>query len=199
MGRVVSNLWSLPVGALRELCRKSGLFSIDPRGSKVELIRAIRVASTQRADTKMLMDASSSSSRGGSSSASAGARMDMAGIADLDTHELPSNLHSLDAEQLACVCAACGVPGDESDGKAALIRILEGARFAGREEEAGLLTGSRKFLEDGGGGKKRSAARLLMDKSGGDSSAEDEDADFDFDEEDDEDDRPAKRKKKSRK
>ena len=65
--------------------------------------------------------------------------MDAADISQLNDSELPKNLHSLTGEQLAAVCAAFGIAGEEKDGKAALIKRLTLSRYKGREEEVGIL------------------------------------------------------------
>ena len=203
-GRVVGSLWTLPPRVLASLCVASGL---DGEGAKVDLIRGYaahcRAAAAARAKSapRMIMDAGDSgSSRRGSGVASSSsssslsvsasvATWDVAGIADLDTHELPSNLHALEADQLACVCAACGLPGDAEDGKAALIRVLERARFKGQEEAAGLLP-PRGMLEDGGRGRgaktlKNYAEPVSGDDDGDDDSEEEDDDEEDFVDDDD--------------
>ena len=83
--------------------------------------------------------------------------MDVASADELDAHELPSNLHALEAEQLAAVAAALGLPGETVDGKAALIRTIESAALRGRTVEAGLAGATSGALEDSetGAGVKR--------------------------------------------
>ena len=138
-GRVVGTLWTLPEAALASLCAGAGLAATAP--SKDILVR--RYADHCRAVAAMsrsgrLLEDGSADGVGSRRKATGAAAVDVAGIADVDSHELPSNLHSLDAAQLACVAAAFGIAGSASDGKAVLIRRLEGARFAGREADAGI-------------------------------------------------------------
>jgi hypothetical protein len=196
-GRVVGNVWMLPERVLVKLCTSAGLAST---GNKVELVR--RLADHLREEARRggmlrLMDdpsAKTSVSRGGGGGGGSRNRVDAADIADLDAHEMPSNLHSLDTEQLAAVCAAFGLSGDAKSGKETLIKILERARFKDRLEDVGLSAVA--MLEDeedeeggrGGGGRKK-----LEDKSQGGKKSkrsrddDDDDEVFELDEDDDED------------
>ena len=203
-GRVVGNVWMLPERVLAKLCTTAGLTST---GSKVELVR--RLADHLREEARRggvlrLMDdpgAKASNVRGGGGGGGGGGRLrvDAADIADLDAHEMPSNLHSLDTEQLAAVCAAFGLAGDAKSGKETLIKILERARFKDRLEDVGLS--AMAMLEDedeeegGRGGRKK-----LEDKNQGGKkskrSRDEEDDEFELDEEDEEEDASLVQKKK---
>jgi hypothetical protein len=90
--------------------------------------------------------------------------VDAADISAVEAHELPANLHRMDAEALACVCASFGMEGHAGEGKGALIKRLERRQWAGRLEDVGMPV----LLADGddedsggeggaagGGGRKR--------------------------------------------
>ena len=157
-GRVLGALWALPRGALASLCAGDGLAT---DGDRVALIKRYRAAAVGRGEQLLLEDAKDSGG-GGGAGAGAGAprassgsrRVDAVGIAGADAHELPRHAASLDAEQLAAVCAAFGLQGDVQDGKAALLRVIECSRFSGREEAVGLLRDEDGrvggYLEDAG-------------------------------------------------
>jgi len=148
-GRVVGTLWTLPRGALTTLCRDAGLLCRD-EDSRVDLVRRFSTHCRTAAKGEVLLLEDSPTGTSGSSitASKSSALTDTAGIAVLEDYELPKNFHSLTAEQLASVCAALGLPGEEKDGKSTLIKNLTSARYKGREEEVGMLT-----LE--GGGSKR--------------------------------------------
>ena len=81
---------------------------------------------------------------------------DTAGIADVDNEDLPSNLHSMETEELKAVCASYGIKYDnKKDGKYSLIAKLETARFKGNKEMTLMLTG-----------KKANGDLLLTDTAG---------------------------------
>ena len=111
----------------------------------------------------------------------------------MDAHELPSNIERLDAEQLACLCAAYGIAGDERDGKAKLVRTLERERFKGSFEAAGMLEDARgeargaSRIADRAAKRPRKGMGKGKAKGGGESDEEDEDGDSVYDDEDDSD------------
>jgi hypothetical protein len=191
----------LPERVLAKLCTTAGLTST---GSKVELVR--RLADHLREEARRggvlrLMDdpgAKASNVRGGGGGGRN--RVDAADIADLDAHEMPSNLHSLDTEQLAAVCAAFGLAGDAKSGKETLIKILERARFKDRLEDVGLS--AMAMLEDedeeegGRGGRKKLEDKKQGGKKSKRSRDEEEDDEFELDEEDEEVDASLAQKKK---
>jgi hypothetical protein len=199
-GRVVGGLWRLPLAALQQLCSSRGLGVGSGSSSRVQLVRALAgfFRSGLGSERLALEDAGvrggggSSSSSSSSSSAGAGAgarrgggRVDTAAMSQLDAHELPSNLHALSAESLACVCAAFGLAGEESEGKGALIRRLEREMHRGREQEVGLLLG------DGEAGGRR---EMLADAE-----EEDDEEEEAEEEEDDDDEEGSKKKRQKRK
>lgn len=52
-----------------------------------------------------------------------------AGIEDVEHHELPTNLNTMEAEQLAAVCASYGIEFKEDDRKSTLIGTRLVVRF----------------------------------------------------------------------
>lgn len=171
----------LPQRALATLCRGVGL---SEEGDKVALVRRYadhcRAAAADGDRVLALLDRAPSPSRGTISQSlvstvgrpqSQGTRRrraDVASACQLDAHELPENLHALEAEQLAAVAAALGLPGETSDGKAALIASIESAVFRGRHVEAGLASpaGPGRHLGDAVAGKQRrrqDAPQALVD------------------------------------
>ena len=140
-GRVLGTLWALSRGALVKLCKDAGL---SGDGEKVALIRRFRAAHTGGGHVLQIEDAGSA---GGGGGLRGPRRIDDVSIADADAAELPSNLETLDAEQLAAVCASYGLAGDARDGKSSLLKKIERARFAGRETEVGLLADGERGME----------------------------------------------------
>jgi len=83
----------------------------------------------------------------------------------------------LDAEQLACLCAAYGIAGDESDGKAKLVRTLERERFKGSFEAAGMLEdarGASRIADRAAKRPRKGKGKGAGAGRGGDSDEEDE-------------------------
>jgi hypothetical protein len=176
-GCVVGRLWVLPQRALATLCRGVGL---SDEGDKVALVRRYadhcRATEAAAGAVLALTDAPRSAqaasgnrrrvelSSNGSATGSGRQRRDAADITQLDDHELPSNLHALEANQLAAVCAALGLPGVTADGKAALIATIERSRFRGRLADAGLDAGPRLLEERGAAtaGTKRGRQQRLL-------------------------------------
>jgi hypothetical protein len=210
-GRVIGNVWMLPERVLVKLCSSAGLTST---GSKIELVKRISDhlrEEARRGGVLRLMDEPNAVSQGknttrggGGGSGSGRNRVDAADIADLDAHEMPSNLHSLDVEQLACVCAAFGIAGDVKSGKETLIKILERARYRDRLEDVGLsavaMLEDEDEDEDNGG---KGGRRKLEDKSRKKTSKrnrddDDDDDAFELEEDEDEEevDSVAQKKKK---
>jgi hypothetical protein len=173
-GCVVGRLWVLPQRVLMSLCRDVGL---PDDGDKVALVRryadncrAAEAAAGRR--VLALTDAPGSKAAPSSSSASSASlrarqRADAADVTQLDDHELPSNLHALESDQLAAVCAALGLPGTASETKATLIRTIEHGRFKGRLADAGFDAAPQALEDRGDGaatgkrGRRPAAQRLL--------------------------------------
>ena len=153
-GRVLGTLWALPRGAVAALCAARGL---PAAGEKVELIRRFVAHARRPRGVLALEDAAGGSSGGGGGAAAAAARVDAADISAVEAHELPANLHRMDAEALACVCASFGLEGDAAEGKGALIKRLERRQFAGRLEDVGMpmLADAADSGDEGAGGRKR--------------------------------------------
>jgi hypothetical protein len=145
-GCVLGTLWTLPVNLIIKLCKNAGLIVV---GDKVALIREyVKYAKSH----KYLAIADK-----GITTSSSGP-VDLTNIEDVDAYELPSNLHSLEADQLAAVCASFGLPGETADGKKSLIERLERQRFRGRELDAGLIPLSARLEDDSNGQRKRMLA-----------------------------------------
>ena len=87
------------------------------------------------------------------------------------------------AEDLAADAAAVGLPGEVADGKAALIRRLERARFQGREADAGLLRIGDAAAD---GARARIADRRRQRRRGGDDDGDGGDDDGEDEEEEEE-------------
>ena len=55
--------------------------------------------------------------------------LDTVSIANADAEDLPTNFHTMEREELACVCASYGIKFKVQDRKSDLIHKLESARF----------------------------------------------------------------------
>ena len=103
---------------------------------------------------------------------------DTAGIEDVEHHELPSNLNTMEAEQLQAVCASYGISYEEGDRKSALIGRIEAARY--KHEPQMLLEGGKQTLALTDGSKGEGKAKGKGVKRG---RADDDDDDDDDEEE----------------
>ena len=120
-GRQVGQLWMLGEATLRRECTKVGLE--DTSGDKVELITRLARVIRDR-ERKMLTMESSKEKM---------ITHDVTPIHKVDEEDLPSNLESLEREELACVAASYGIDFDHGkEVKTDLVRKLERARNTGR-------------------------------------------------------------------
>jgi hypothetical protein len=154
-GRQVGQLWMLNERILRNQCELNGL-STETKTSdpKTELIG--RLAKHLRQKKTLLL--TSGAHKDALETTDVG--YDTAGIGDVDNEDLPSNLHTMETEELKAVCASYGIKYDsKKDGKYSLINKLENARFKGNKEMTLMLTG-----------KKANGDLLLTDTAGASSS-----------------------------
>jgi len=102
---------------------------------------------------------------------------DTAGIEDVEHHELPSNLNTMEAEQLQAVCASYGISYEEGDRKSALIGRIEAARY--KHEPQMLLEGGKQTLAltDGSKGKGKAKGKGLKRGRADDDDDDDDDDD----------------------
>ena len=119
-GRQVGQLWMLSEATLRKEC---GKFSLDTDGHKLELITRLGrvIRDRQRKMLTMGPDHEKEIS------------YDVTPIHRVDEEDLPTNLETMEREELACVAASYGLDFDHGkDVKVDIVRKLEKARDTGR-------------------------------------------------------------------
>ena len=132
-GRQVGQLWMLSEATLR---RESGKFNLSTDGGKVELITRLGRVIRDR-ERKMLTMGPEHQKQ---------ISYDVTPIHRVDEEDLPTNLQTLEKEELACVAASYGLDFDHSkDVKVDIIKKLEKARDTGR----GLLMITDERERDG--------------------------------------------------
>jgi len=119
-GRQVGQLWMLSEIVLKKECVK---LSLGTDGDKVELITRLGRTMRERERKMLTME-------GGPGHTTS---YDITPIHKVDDEDLPSNLESLEREELACVAASYGVDFCvKADVKSDLVRKLERARVKGQ-------------------------------------------------------------------
>ena len=119
-GRQVGQLWMLSLTTLRAECRK---FQLDTEGHKLDLISRLGRVIRER-ERKMLTMGPEHEQQ---------ISYDVTPIHRVDEEDLPSNLETLEREELACVAASYGLDFDQGkDVKVDIIKKLEKARNTGR-------------------------------------------------------------------
>eukprot|EP00092_Neocalanus_flemingeri_P035736 GFUD01038909.1.p1 GENE.GFUD01038909.1~~GFUD01038909.1.p1 ORF type:complete len:594 (+),score=205.46 GFUD01038909.1:50-1783(+) len=148
-GRQVGQLWMLSESTLKKECKK---FSLSTDGNKIELITRLGRVIRDR-ERKMLTMGPEHEKM---------VTHDVTPIHKVDEEDLPTNLETMEREELACVAASYGIDFDHGkDVKSDLVKKLERARNTGR----GLL--------------------MITDDRDGDEGGEDSDDDPDFNAESD--------------
>ena len=141
--------------AIRQQCE---VYNVQPTPapdlSKPKLIAVLATALRAADRGRLLTD-------GSAAMEADAAPADTAGIEDVEHHELPDNLESMETEQLAAVCASYGIQYEDGDRKADLVRRIEGARY--KHEPQMLLEGqaTQRLTDrpsDAPKGKKRARA-----------------------------------------
>jgi len=133
-GRQVGQLWMLSETTLMKECKK---FALSTDGNKVELITRLGRVIRDR-ERKMLTMGPEHEKM---------ISHDVTPIHKVDDEDLPSNMETMEREELACVAASYGIDFDHGkDVKSDLVKKLERARNTGR----GLLmiTDDRDGEED---------------------------------------------------
>ena len=119
-GRQVGQLWMLSEATLRRECHK---FSLSSEGGKVELITRLGRVIRDR-ERKMITMGPEHEKQ---------VSYDITPIHKVDEEDLPTNLESLEREEIACVAASYGLDFDHGkDVKMDIIKKLEKARDTGR-------------------------------------------------------------------
>jgi hypothetical protein len=128
-GRQIGQLWMLSDAILRRQCVEFSLGTADSLlgVSKPELI-VILSKHLRSISTLMIKNVSHSESL-----TMKDVEYDDAGIADVDANDLPSNLYSMEKEELMAVCASYGIPFQSTDTKMTLISRLEKSRHKGSQ------------------------------------------------------------------
>ena len=136
-GRQVGQLWMLSTRQLLALCVENELelggHEESAAGEEAKAGLIAKLAKHLRSKVVMLLTDGSATA-----AAESAAAFDTATIGQVDDGDLPSNLHALERDELACVAASYGVVVKTGEVKEGIIRALERARFKG---SAPLLIG----------------------------------------------------------
>lgn len=169
-GRQVGQLWMLSENTLAKECHR---VDIKTEGmDKLEMIRQLGKVIRDR-ERKMLTMGDNADQR---------TSYDVTSIQHVDDEDLPSNMETMEKEELACVAASYGVEFDHrGDVKKDLLTKLERARFTGKGMLAICdITAEEKAKRKQKSSKKKQMKNKMKKAAAADDDSSDDDSDEDY-------------------